>query len=218
MASTQAIAAIKPYEQHFSRPIESVAADLEHYARLLEKWQKVQNLVSRETLGALWTRHMADSLQVLKLLQPGDRSFLDLGSGGGFPALPMAIALKGTGAKFRLVEPIGRKASFLRTVARELDLAVTVENARIEQIDSRETEPVQVITSRALASLDVLCGWMAPFFASQTRALLHKGREFGEEVRAADSHWAFDVVEISSDTDAQAVLLDLRNLRARNPV
>src|SRR6185312_2011558 len=111
-----------------------------------------------ETLTELWSRHIADSLQVLKLLSGDDRAFLDLGSGGGFPAIPLAIALRGTGKTFLLVEPNARKASFLRTVARELDLAVTVEARRSEEIDSRETISPDVITSRALASLVTLCG------------------------------------------------------------
>jgi len=79
---------IRPYAAHFSRSVERVGADLESYAKLLGKWQAVQNLVSRETLGQVWTRHFADSLQVLALTKPSDRLFLDFGSGGGFPALP----------------------------------------------------------------------------------------------------------------------------------
>src|SRR5690606_32329629 len=133
------------YAAHFTRPLQQVAEDLESYAQLLRQWQKVQNLVSRETLDAVWTRHFADSLQVLPLLENTDRQFLDLGSGGGFPALPLAIALKGPNHHFILVEPTSRKVSFLRTVARELGLAVTVDGRRSEAIDSRETPAPDVI-------------------------------------------------------------------------
>ncbi|OYW98744.1 MAG: hypothetical protein B7Z15_21800, partial [Rhizobiales bacterium 32-66-8] len=108
---------IERYAGHFTRPLAEVAVDLESYARLLQKWQAVQNLVSRETLDDVWSRHFADSLQVLPLLKPTDHAFLDLGSGGGFPALPLAIALKGSPQHFTLIEPNGRKVSFLRTVA-----------------------------------------------------------------------------------------------------
>ena len=132
------LAAIAPYAPHFTRPLAAVAAELESYAQLLRQWQQVQNLVSRETLDQIWTRHFADSLQILKLLRPGDRNFLDLGSGGGFPALPLAIALKGANHHFVLVEPTSRKVSFLRTVARELGLSVTVEGRRSADIDATE--------------------------------------------------------------------------------
>ena len=86
---------IAPYAAYFTRPQDAVIADLESYAALMLKWQTVQNLVSRETLDEVWTRHFADSLQVLKLLRPTDKLIVDMGSGGGFPALPLAIALKG---------------------------------------------------------------------------------------------------------------------------
>lgn len=210
------LSALKPYEAHFSRPTAEIAQDLEFYAQLLRQWQKVQNLVSRETLDQVWTRHFADSLQALTLLTPEDRRFLDLGSGGGFPALPLAIASKGSDRHFTLVEPTSRKVSFLRTVARELGLNVTVMGARIEAIDSRETGAVDVITSRALASLPVLCGWMAPFFGPKTRAILHKGREHVEELAETDARWSYDVVIRSSDTDASGVLLTLKNLREKS--
>ncbi|UYN98762.1 MAG: 16S rRNA (guanine(527)-N(7))-methyltransferase RsmG [Devosia sp.] len=204
------------YAAHFVRPQDAVLHDLESYAKLLTKWQAVQNLVSRETLGQIWTRHFADSLQVLPELTPEDALFLDLGSGGGFPALPLAIASKGRARRFVLVEPVARKVSFLRTVARELDLDVTVIGRRSEQIDSRETGVPDVITSRALASMSQLCTWMAPFFGPQTRAILHKGREHVEELTESGAHWHHDVLTKSSDTDPGGVILTIRNLQGKS--
>ncbi|MGV8833848.1 MAG: 16S rRNA (guanine(527)-N(7))-methyltransferase RsmG [Devosia sp.] len=207
--------AIAPYSRYFSRPLEDVGADLESYAALLRKWQAVQNLVSRETLDDVWSRHFADSLQVLKLLNDDDQSFIDIGSGGGFPALPLAIALKGSNRQFTLIEPNGRKVSFLRTVARELGLLVAVEGRRTDQVDSRETPAPDVITCRALASLPQLCGWMAPFVTPRTRAILHKGREHVEELAETVTRWDFNVVLTPSDTDRSGVLLTLSNLSAK---
>ena len=208
--------AVAPYARYLARPLAAVTADLESYAQLLRKWQKVQNLVSRETLDAVWTRHFADSLQVLRQLRPDDRLIVDLGSGGGFPALPLAIALKGRDLRFILVEPNGRKVSFLRTVARELGLAVTVESRRSDEIDSRETGPVDVVTARALASLSTLCTMAAPFFGPQTRAVFHKGREHLEELAESRLVWDHDVLIIPSDTDPNGVLLELSNLSLKN--
>ena len=207
--------AIVPYAAHFTRPLPQVARDLESYAALLVKWQAVQNLVSRETLEAVWTRHFADSLQVLKLVRGEDSSFLDIGSGGGLPAIPLAIALKGSNRQFTLVEPNGRKVSFLRTVTRELGLLVSVEGRRSDQIDSRETPTPDVITCRALAGLPQLCDWMAPFFGADTRAILHKGREHVEEVAESGARWDFNVVSTPSDTDPSGVLLTLSKLSAK---
>lgn len=215
-ASSEALAVVAPYRELLPRPAGDVAADLESFCALLRKWQRVQNLVSRETLEDIWTRHIADSLQVLKLLRADDAGLLDLGSGGGFPAIPLAIALKGGNARFTLVEPNARKASFLRTVARELRLAVSVVARRSDEIDPRETGPVDVITSRALAPLKELCALMVPFFGPKTRAILHKGREHVEELAESSAVWHHDVLVTKSATDERGVLLELSNLRLRN--
>lgn len=204
---------IAPYAGHFGRSLAEVAADFSRYADLLRRWQAVQNLVSRETLDAVWTRHFADSVQILALLSDGDRLVLDLGSGGGFPALPLAIASKGLERRFVLVEPTARKVSFLRTVARELDLNVDVIGRRSEQIGPNEVGSPDVITSRALAALPQLCAWMAPFWGLQTRAILHKGREYVEELAESRALWRYDVLTNPSDTDPGGVILTITNLR-----
>ena len=190
------------------------AGDLEAYATLLLKWNAAQNLVSRETIGELWPRHIADSLQLVKLLRPTDLRFVDLGSGGGFPAIPMAIASRGTERRFTLVEPIAKKASFLRTVARDLKLPVVVESVRAEQIDSRET--YDVVTSRALAVLPALLSFCARFLRPEGHMLLHKGRKYRDEIAAAAALYDFDVVVHPSETDADGVILEISNLRAKS--
>ena len=216
MPSAIALATVVPFGLLLHRPVADVASDLESFSSLLVKWQRVQNLVSRETLGELWQRHIADSLQLLPLLRPGDRHFLDLGSGGGFPAVPLAIALNGENWRFVLVEPNARKASFLRTVARELNLPMRVEAQRSEALDPGAVGPVDVITSRALASLVTLCGLAAPFFGPQTRAIFHKGREHVEELAESSAVWHHDVVITKSATDASGVLLELSNLSLKH--
>jgi 16S rRNA (guanine527-N7)-methyltransferase len=215
LPSSQALDTATRYRPWLSRSPEQVAEDLESFSALLAKWQRVQNLVSRETLNDVWRRHIGDSLQVLKLLGDQDNVILDLGSGGGLPALPMAIGSKGSHRRFTLVEPNGRKVSFLRTVARELGLAVTVIDKRSDEIDSRETFQPDVITSRALASLTELCAMAAPFFTPKTRAIFHKGREHVEELAESSAVWHHDVVVTGSDTDPQGVLLELKNLSVK---
>ncbi len=163
----------------------------------------------------MWRRHVADSLQVLKLVKQADHAFLDLGSGGGFPALPLAIASKGGPRNFVLVEPNARKVSFLRTVARELGLNVAVEGKRSSELDSRETGQIDVITSRALAPLPLLLEMAAPFFGPGTRAIFHKGREHVDELAESRALWHYDVVVTRSDTDATGVLLEIGNLRLK---
>lgn len=192
----------------------SVQADLEQFAALLGKWNAVQNLVSRETLDRLWPRHIEDSLQLADYVHGTDRLVVDIGSGGGFPAIPLAIASRETERRFTLLEPVQKKAAFLRAVARELKLPVTVHGVRAEDFDSRET--ADLVTSRALAPLPKLLGYAAHFMGPQSHALLHKGREFRRELNEAAQLFDFDVVENPSRTDAGGVILDISNLRAKS--
>ncbi len=189
-------------------------ADLERFAALLRKWNSVQNLVSRETIDELWPRHIDDSLQLMKLVRETDMSVIDIGSGGGFPAIPMAIASRETKRRFTLVEPTAKKASFLRTVARELALPVTVLAQRAEQIDSRET--FDLVTSRALAFLPELLKLALPFAAPGGHLLLHKGRNYRQELDAAAANFHFDVVVHPSESDPEGVILEITNLRAKS--
>lgn len=211
MPRAEALAAVAPYAQFCSRPAETIAAELEQFYDLLTRWQRAQNLVSRETLHQFWTRHIADSLQALPLLRASDQHFLDLGSGGGLPGVPLAIALE---RRHVLVEPNARKASFLRGVARELGAPIRVVQGRAEDLDSRETP--DVITARALAPLPRLLALSALGFGPATRGIFHKGRQFRAELKEAAAAWAFDVVQHPSATDPGAVLLEISNLRPRS--
>jgi 16S rRNA (guanine527-N7)-methyltransferase len=192
----------------------SVVSDLQAYAALLRKWNAAQNLVSRETLGELWPRHIEDSLQLLPLMRAEDRQIIDLGSGGGFPAIPLAIASRGLERRFKLVEPIAKKAAFLRTMVRELSLPVSVELVRAEQIDSRET--FDLITSRALAALPELLTLALPFLRSSGHMLLHKGRNYREELASAAALYDLDVIVHPSRTDPEAAILEIRKPAAES--
>ena len=128
----------------------------------------------------------------------------------------MAIGSKGSDRHFVLIEPTARKVSFLRTVARELGLNVTVIGRRSDETDSRETGVPDVITSRALAALPQLCACMVPFFGPNTRALLHKGREHVEELTESGAQWHHDVLINRSDTDPGGVIVEITNLRGKS--
>jgi 16S rRNA (guanine527-N7)-methyltransferase len=205
---------LAPYSGCFVRTEAEVRRDLESFSALLRKWNAVQNLVSRETEAELWDRHVVDSIQILPLLRRTDKRFLDVGSGGGLPALPLAIALKGGPARFQLVEPIGKKVAFLRQAIRELGLPAEVHAGRSDSLDSRETR-FDVITSRALAALPQLLGLIHPFFGPETRAILHKGRDYARELEESRLAWDFDVVLTQSVTGDGGVLLQISNLQSK---
>lgn len=211
------ISHIAAYERHIGRRPSAIFDDLKSFMQLMQKWQKVQNLVSRETPGDLWDRHILDSLQLLPLIgaSEGRLNILDIGSGGGFPAIPLAIALKGRDFSMQLIESNSRKCAFLRAAAREFDLPVTVHTARIEALDPQEIGRIGLFTSRALASMPLLLSYIHRFWQPEARALLHKGREFGEELKSADSDWLYDVLKHQSATDKDGVILEITGLRPK---
>lgn len=213
--SDQGFAVVAGFSDRLRRPVEEVAADLESFCELLGRWQKVQNLVSRETRDDLWDRHIADSLQLLDYLRPSDRVIVDLGSGGGFPALPLAIALKGDDHVFHLIESNGRKVAFLRAAARKFALPVTVHNCRIEQIDPSTIGPVDVITSRALTDFPRLLALLAPFWRPETHALLHKGGSLEAEMAKTPVGFRFHMVKHPSQTGDSGVIVEITDLQNR---
>lgn len=186
-------------------------ARLELYAGLLEKWQKTINLVSAGTLPQLWVRHMVDSAQVIAQAPDDARTWLDLGSGGGFPGLVCAAIAAEThpGLKIDLVEADLRKAAFLREAARQMGLSVGVFSRRIEDLPPQSAD---VVSARALAPLVNLCGYAHRHLSEKGVALFQKGARHLEELETARQGWQMDVTVTPSVTDADAVLLRIENL------
>ena len=132
------------------------------YVDLLTTWQKTTNLVAPSTLPEIWTRHVADSLQLFALA-PDAKLWIDLGSGGGFPGIPLACLLADIpGAQMHLVESNGKKAAFLREAARQLALPVTVHAQRIEDFTAAFEGHADAVTARALAPLVKLFRMLIP--------------------------------------------------------
>lgn len=177
---------------------------------LLEKWQRTINLVAPATLPHVWTRHVADSLQLVPLA--GEvRRWVDLGSGGGFPGLAVAAVLADRAdADVTLVESDGRKAAFLREAARLAELPVTVLPSRIEQVAPKIAADVEVVSARALAPLPKLLDLAAPFLAQGATGLFLKGQDVDNELTQAAKSWRIDAEIKGSLTDRGGHVLIVR--------
>lgn len=173
---------------------------------LLRKWTKAINLVSPGTLDTIWTRHFADSAQIFDMAPDRARSWADLGSGGGFPGLVVAILAKdeSPGLSVTLVESDQRKAAFLMTAARTLDLRVTVVADRIESVAPLGAK---VLSARALAPLDVLLGYAERHLNRAGVAIFPKGATVDDELAHALEHWRFSYQKEPSKTAADGVVL-----------
>ncbi len=190
---------------------------LSAYEALLRQWQKTINLVAPSTLDHVWSRHFADSAQLLALAPADALRWLDLGSGAGFPGLVLAVMLAGRdGAKVTLVESDTRKAAFLAEVARRTGASVDIWPERIEKTATQtKLGAVDVITARALAPLPRLLELAAPAFSPRTLGLFLKGREAEAEVDAARERWAFESTLQPSLSDAGGRIVLVRALQAR---
>lgn len=184
---------------------------LEHYAELLAKWNPRINLISSGDLDVLWERHFIDSAQVFAAGNATDGAWADLGSGGGFPGLVVAILCNGfgRGTIVTFVESDARKAVFLRTAARETGVNVDVLNGRIEKI-----EPLNagIVSARALADLDTLFGYCEMHLAKDGLGVFPKGRTWQDEIRKAKLRWSFEYEAIKSRTDEDSVVLRIERL------
>ena len=177
---------------------------------LLLKWNRRINLVSPRTVGEFWQRHALDSWQLAAHVPDGVRSAIDLGSGAGFPGLAVAVALKMRGeGRVLLVESAGKKANFLRTVARELELPADVTSERAEALPERE---VDLVTARAFAPLPKLLEYSAPFWGVDTVGLFPKGESVQTEINSALQDWTFTSSVLQSRTDADAGILRVEGL------
>ncbi|MBY5933398.1 16S rRNA (guanine(527)-N(7))-methyltransferase RsmG [Tateyamaria omphalii] len=182
---------------------------LQAYEDLIRKWTRKINLVARSTLNDIEQRHIWDAAQVF-----AERSgrWADLGSGGGLPGVVAAIFAQAQGldTHFVLVESDQRKATFLRTCARELGVPFTVVAERIEDVPPLSA---QTVSARALASLDVLLMLAEPHLAEDGLCIFQKGAQWQREVAEAEKNWRFSYEAMQSKTNEEAVVLKIKDIQ-----
>jgi 16S rRNA (guanine527-N7)-methyltransferase len=190
-------------------------ARLDRYLDLLRQWQAKTNLVAPSTLPHLWTRHVADSLQLLTLA-PAAKIWVDLGSGGGFPGVVLACALAETpGTMVHLVERNSKKAAFLREALRITSAPGIVHAGGIEDIVDSIEGPIDCVTARALAPLHQLIGYAEPLVKRGAKALFLKGQDVESELTEATKYWNIKPNLHSSLTGGQGWIVELDRIERR---
>lgn len=178
---------------------------------LVQKWNRTINLISKNTVDQIWQRHICDSIQIYRYAPPDFKTWLDIGSGGGFPGLIVAAVApeKNPSAKVTLMESDARKVAFLRTAIRECDLSAAVIENRIETAPPQSAD---VVSARALGPLKSLLSYALRHGHTQTTCIFPKGQRFQEEITTARQDFRFDVVAHQSITDKDARILVVRNI------
>ena len=190
-------------------------ARLDLYLALLRQWQAKTNLVAPSTLPHLWTRHVADSLQLLTLA-PTAKTWVDLGSGGGFPGIVLACALaERPGAKVHLIERNSKKAAFLREVLRITSAPGILHATGIEDIVDSIEGPIDCVTARALAPLHQLIGFAEPLVRKGAKGLLLKGQDVEAELTEATKYWNIKPNLHASLTGGQGWIVELDRIERR---
>lgn len=195
---------------------QETEARLDKFVALLLQWQAATNLISSATMLHLWVRHVADSLQLLDLAPTGAKVWVDFGSGGGFPAIPLACALaERPGAKVHLVESNGKKAAFLREAIRVTGVPAVVHAKRIEDVGDSYGDRVDVVTARALAPLKTLCDQAHPLIEQGAVALFLKGQDVDAELTEAAKYWTLLADKVPSKTSPEGYIVVVRGLTRR---
>jgi 16S rRNA (guanine527-N7)-methyltransferase len=192
-------------------------ARLDQFVSLLLTWQRHTNLIAPSTIPMLWTRHVADSLQLLDLVEAPYAKpsvWLDLGSGGGFPGVVIACALADVaGARVHMVESIQKKATFLREAIHETKAPGIVHNTRIESLARTfDAAWVDYVTARALAPLPDLLKLVFPFIKRGAKALLLKGQDLDRELTESTKHWHIQAETVPSRTSKAGRILIVHTL------
>ena len=188
------------------------AARLDRFVEVLLAWQQHTNLIAASTEATVWTRHIADSLQLLPLA-PNTKVWADLGSGAGFPGLAIACALaEKPGAQVHLVESNRKKSTFLREAIAATQVPAIVHTVRIEDFVENTAEKIEVATARALAPLPALLPMVYPLLKRGVLGLFPKGQDVGVELTEAAKCWNVQQSLVPSLTDPKGQIVVVRDL------
>jgi 16S rRNA (guanine527-N7)-methyltransferase len=197
-------------------PVSRETADrLDRFVAVLLRWQQQINLIAPSTERNLWTRHVADALQLLALA-PKARVWADLGSGAGFPGVVIACALADVpDARVHLVETNPKKIAFLREAVRATGAPAIVHAGKIEDFVASPPEPIEVVVARALAPLPKLLGLASPLLKNGAVGLFPKGQDAALELTEASKYWKVQSSLAASRTDPKSQIVVVRELKPK---
>jgi 16S rRNA (guanine527-N7)-methyltransferase len=181
------------------------------YVDLLGRWRKTTNLVAESTFPTVWTRHIADSAQLLALA-PEAKRWIDMGSGAGFPGLVIAIQLAGVpGAIVHLIESDQRKCAFLREAARATGAAAAIHPKRVEAIEPASLGAVDAVTARAFAPLPLTFELARPWIERGAVGVFPRGESAKDQIAALPEAPLYAIEVLPSLIDARSAILRVRN-------
>jgi 16S rRNA (guanine527-N7)-methyltransferase len=180
------------------------------FVALLDRWRHKTNLISASTFPSVWTRHIADSAQLLALA-PEAKRWVDMGSGAGFPGLVIAIQLASVpGAVVHCIESDHRKCAFLREAARATGVEAAIHCQRVEAITPESLGPVDAVTARAFAPLPLTLKLARPWIGRGAIAVFPRGESARDQIAALPEAKAYAIETLQSVVNPKAAILRIR--------
>jgi 16S rRNA (guanine527-N7)-methyltransferase len=180
------------------------------FVDLLDRWRRTTNLISSSTFASVWTRHIADSAQLIALA-PEAKRWVDMGSGAGFPGLVIAIQLADVpGALVHCIESDGRKCAFLREAARATGAAAAIHPERVEAVEPQSLGAVDAVTARAFAPLPLTLKLARPWMERGATAVFPRGESARDQIAALPEATAYAIETLPSVVNPKAAILRIR--------
>ena len=180
------------------------------FVDLLARWRSKTNLIAESTFASVWTRHIADSAQLLALA-PGASRWVDMGSGAGFPGVVIAIQLADVpGAVVHCIESDQRKCAFLREAVRLTGAAAAIHAKRVEAIDAASLGAVDAVTARAFAPLPLTLKLARPWIERGAVGVFPRGESAKDQIAALPEAASYAIEAVPSLIDARSAILRIR--------
>ncbi|MFR0823594.1 MAG: 16S rRNA (guanine(527)-N(7))-methyltransferase RsmG [Clostridia bacterium] len=162
---------------------EEEANQFYKYMQLLLEWNQKMNLTAITEPEEVVNKHFIDSMTIKKHIKD-NQDIVDVGTGAGFPGIPLAIMQ--SGSQFTLVDSLNKRITFLEKVKKEIDL-VNIKNvhSRVEDFAKNYRESYDVATSRAVAGLPILLEYLLPLVKIGGKCICMKGSDIKEELEKA---------------------------------
>lgn len=191
---------------HFPDVSRETLEKLECYEGELKKWSKKINIIGRDTIQEIWSRHFLDSAQLVKDIGEKENvSICDIGTGAGFPGV--IIALLCPHADVTCVDSNHKKISFINQLVPKLGINLS---ARCERIEAIKDKDFDIITSRALATVSDILKISNHLLKKDGKYLLLKGKNIKDELTEAKEIWHIKTCLRKSIVNPEGVVLEMR--------
>ncbi|MEC9485738.1 MAG: 16S rRNA (guanine(527)-N(7))-methyltransferase RsmG [Candidatus Izemoplasma sp.] len=178
----------------------------EDYYRLLVEWNQKVNLTAITSYDEVLMKHFYDSIMMGQIITLNDQKILDVGSGAGFPSIPLKIVYPNLDVT--IIDALNKRITFLKTLTKELGLEARLIHGRAESFKEKAT--YDIVTARAVANLQMLSELCIPFVKKDGAFIVLKGPKFEDEL--AQSQKAFDILGVTETKRYSYRLLDAEHI------